>query len=111
VYAGSIGVEFKRILCKDNHYGGPMTIGDMLELGGLYTVLGIGIIAAIAASVVVAFYIAGKPVNAPNADKNAAFSPMSHLRAGSPANAGSNNAIMAAITAAVSEYRKTKKHF
>jgi oxaloacetate decarboxylase gamma subunit len=79
-----------------------MTIGDMLELGGLYTVLGIGIIVAIAASIIVAFYIAGKPVNAP---------PVGHPRTGSPANAGNNNAIMAAITAAVSEYRKTKKHF
>ena len=79
-----------------------MTILEMLEQSGILTVLGMGVVFGFLVIMVVCVSAMGKIVQALGAGKNAA-----EPQAASVSQAGDKSkAVTAAITAAVSEYRK-----
>ncbi|MDR1904278.1 MAG: OadG family protein [Treponema sp.] len=89
-----------------------MTIAEMLEQSGVLTLLGMGIVFGFLVIMIITITVVGKLIHALGLDKDvqgtsntAGAGP---ARQPVPAQAGNNNAaVTAAITAAVSEYRKT----
>ncbi|MDR1507737.1 MAG: OadG family protein [Treponema sp.] len=77
-----------------------MTIMDMLGQSGILTVLGMAIVFGFLAIMVVAVTVVGKILHALGADRDAGAA---------PAQAVKTTTVAAAITAAVTEYRKTEK--
>ena len=78
-----------------------MTILEMLEQSGILTLLGIGVVFGFLIIMVIVISRVGKLFHVQEADKNTAIENRT-----APSN---NAAIIAAITAAVGEYRKSNK--
>jgi oxaloacetate decarboxylase gamma subunit len=76
-----------------------MTIMDMLEQSGILTLLGMGVVFGFLIIMVISISLVGKIIHAMGADTDVA-------QPAKPAPAGSAP-VIAAITAAVTEYRKT----
>ena len=87
-----------------NTFGGSMTILEMLGQSGVLTLLGMGVVFGFLIIVVICVSAMGKVVHALGADKDVT----APKAAVTPPSGGSakNPAVVAAITAAVDEYRK-----
>jgi len=83
-----------------------MTIEVMLEQSGVLTVLGMSVVFSFLIILIIAITAVGKILNAMKLNKE--LMPQA-LAAAPSAPAGSANAVTAAISAAVSEYRKSNK--
>jgi oxaloacetate decarboxylase gamma subunit len=81
-----------------------MTIIEMLEQSGVLTLLGMGIVFSFLVILIICVTLVGKFIHAIGADKDLQQPPKA---AGGGASAGNAGAVTAAISAAVSEYRKT----
>jgi oxaloacetate decarboxylase gamma subunit len=79
-----------------------MTILDMLGQSGVLTILGMGVVFSFLLIMVVCISMVGKIINVPDLDRNAV--PV----ASTVQETGNNAAVTAAISAAVTQYRKNK---
>jgi oxaloacetate decarboxylase gamma subunit len=79
----------------------------MLEQSGVLTLLGMGIVFGFLVILIVCVTLVGKFIHALGADKDVT-APKAGVSPGGTANAG-NAAVTAAISAAVTEYRKTNQ--
>jgi oxaloacetate decarboxylase gamma subunit len=79
-----------------------MTIAEMLQQSGVLTLLGMGIVFGFLIIMVIAVSMMGRIIHALGADRDAAPQPKP------PAAGVKTTAETAAISAAVSEYRKTE---
>jgi oxaloacetate decarboxylase gamma subunit len=84
---------------------GLMTIAEMLEQSGILTLLGMGTVFGFLAILIVSVTLVGKIIHALGLDKDAGALPKP--AAGPPA-AAKTGAVTAAISAAVTEYRKNE---
>lgn len=84
-----------------------MTIAEMLGQSGILTVMGMGTVFLFLATVIACVTLMGKVVHALGADKDV-FQPAKPTAVPSGGGAAKATAITAAITAAVTEYRKTE---
>jgi oxaloacetate decarboxylase gamma subunit len=84
-----------------------MTIVEMLEQSGVLTLLGMGIVFSFLVILIICVTLMGKVVHALGADKDV-FQPVKAAAVPSGGGAVKDTAITAAITAAVTEYRKTE---
>ena len=82
-----------------------MTIMEMLEQSGVLTVLGMGVVFSFLIIMIFAITGVGKIINALKLNKEL----MTRALAAAPSASVSGNAVTAAISAAVNEYRKTNK--
>jgi oxaloacetate decarboxylase gamma subunit len=88
-----------------NNFGGFMTIADMLGQSGVLTVLGMGIVFLFLIILIIAVTLAGKVIHSLGWDKDVLES--AKTPAPASVSGGSNHAaVTAAISAAVTEYRK-----
>jgi oxaloacetate decarboxylase gamma subunit len=78
----------------------------MLEQSGVLTLLGMGIVFGFLIILIVCVTLMGKIIHALGADKDLRQPPKAPAGTAAPGGAG-NAAVTAAISAAVSEYRKT----
>jgi oxaloacetate decarboxylase gamma subunit len=85
-----------------------MTIVEMLEQSGVLTLLGMGIVFAFLAILIVCVTLMGKVVHALGADKDITQSQPARPSAPPANSAAKTAAVTAAITAAVNEYQKTE---
>jgi len=83
-----------------------MTIEVMLEQSGVLTLLGMGVVFSFLIILIFAITVVGKLINALKLNKE--LMPQA-LAAVPSASVGSANAVTAAISAAVNEYRKSNK--
>ncbi|MDR2661862.1 MAG: OadG family protein [Treponema sp.] len=81
-----------------------MTIADMLGQSGVLSLLGMGVVFGFLIIMVIAVTLAGKTIHALGADKDISRSPKPSA---GPGGTAQTTAVAAAITAAVTEYRKT----
>jgi oxaloacetate decarboxylase gamma subunit len=87
-----------------------MTIGEMLEQSGGLTLLGMGIVFSFLIILVISITLLGKIVRAIGADKDLRQPPAAPAGgAGTAGSGAANEAITAAISAAVNEYGKSSK--
>jgi oxaloacetate decarboxylase gamma subunit len=85
-----------------------MTIIEMLGQSGVLTVLGMAVVFSFLLIMIVCVTISGKVIHTLGLDKDAS-QPASQSAAAGPAKAASGRpGVVAAITAAVAEYRKTE---
>ena len=84
-----------------------MTITEMLSQSGLLAVLGVGMVFGFITIMVISVSLVGKIINAGNYGKNATAPAAATAGTAPGAGAAYNAKISAAITAAVTEYRKT----
>ncbi|MDR2739153.1 MAG: OadG family protein [Treponema sp.] len=83
-----------------------MTILEMLEQSSVLTLLGMGIVVSFLVILIICVSLAGKLIHAIGADKD--LQQPAKAPSGGPAPAGNANAaVTAAISAAVTEYRKS----
>ena len=82
-----------------------MTIVEMLGQSGVLTLLGMGIVFSFLIIMIISITVVGKIIHALGADKDVSAGP-SASRTGGGAPASENSAVTAAISAAVTEYRK-----
>jgi oxaloacetate decarboxylase gamma subunit len=82
-----------------------MTIAEMLEQSGILTLLGMGIVFGFLVILVISVTVMGKIIHALGADKDTT----QPARPAAGTGAVKTTAVAAAITAAVSEFRKTEK--
>jgi oxaloacetate decarboxylase gamma subunit len=80
----------------------------MLEQSGVLTLLGMGIVFGFLVVLIICVTLAGKIIHALGADKDVRAPVNTAPSPGGTANAG-NAAVTAAISAAVTEYRKTNQ--
>jgi oxaloacetate decarboxylase gamma subunit len=80
----------------------------MLEQSGVLTLLGMGIVFGFLVILIVCVSLVGKVIHALGADKDVGNPVKTGPAPGGTANAG-NAAVTAAISAAVTEYRKTNQ--
>jgi oxaloacetate decarboxylase gamma subunit len=87
--------------------GGFMTIVDMLEQSGVLTLLGMGIVFLFLVILIISVTLAGKVIHGIGWDKDVLEPAKAPAAAAVPASGGGNQAaVTAAISAAVTEYRK-----
>jgi oxaloacetate decarboxylase gamma subunit len=84
-----------------------MTIVDMLGQSGVLTLLGMGIVFSFLVILIIAVSLVGKFIHAIGADKEGG-QPAGTAGGAPAASAGNAGAVTAAISAAVSEYQKTR---
>ena len=80
-----------------------MTIVEMLGQSGVLTLLGMGIVFGFLVIMIISITVVGKIIHAIGADKDLTAPPQGTAAS---AGAGNNAAVTAAISAAVTEYRK-----
>ena len=83
-----------------------MTILDMLEQSGVLTLLGMGVVFGFLVIVVICVSAMGKVVHALGADKDVGAPQTAVSPSSQAGGAAKNTGVIAAITAAVNEYRK-----
>ncbi len=84
-----------------------MTIAEMFGQSGVLTLLGMGVVFGFLIILVLFMTLVAKIIHALGWDIDAQEG--QSVQAGSAATAGSNSAVIAAISAAVNEYRKTNQ--
>jgi oxaloacetate decarboxylase gamma subunit len=82
-----------------------MTIAEMLEQSGSLTLLGMGVVFGFLVILIIAVTVVGKIIHALGLDKDAGALPKP---VSGPSTAVKASAVTAAITAAVTEYRKNE---
>jgi oxaloacetate decarboxylase gamma subunit len=82
--------------------GGSMTIAEMLGQSGVLTLLGMGIVFGFLVIMIVAITLTGKIIHTLGLDKDTGVP----AKTGAAPAAGNSAAVTAAISAAVTEYRK-----
>ncbi|MDR0589062.1 MAG: OadG family protein [Spirochaetaceae bacterium] len=83
-----------------------MTIAEMLEQSGVLTLLGMGIVSSFLVILIVCVSLVGKVIHALGMDKDKTAPIPGGASPSGGASAG-NAAVTAAISAAITEYRKT----
>jgi oxaloacetate decarboxylase gamma subunit len=86
-----------------------MTIVEMLGQSGVLTLLGLGIVFGFLIVLIISVTFMGKMVRSFGADKDVNASQAGASGSSSAGGAAKASAVTAAITVAVSEYRKTEK--
>jgi oxaloacetate decarboxylase gamma subunit len=84
-----------------------MTIAEMLEQSGVLTLLGMGVVFSFLIILIISVTLVGKVIRTLGLDKDAGAAPKT-VSAG-PSPAARTGAVTAAISAAVTEYRKEKE--
>ena len=84
-----------------------MTISEMLAQSGILTVLGMGVVFAFLIIMVIVITYAGKLINANSPDKDTTGLAVQTGSSVNEAGADNSSRVIAAISAAISEHRKT----